>query len=63
MGLTRDVSGSWEICKHHSVPVNTNKGTINTNAIVTHSRISNRVHTVSKPYRPGFTRIVTRVNS
>jgi hypothetical protein len=26
-------------------------------ATVTHSLISNRVHTVSKPYRPGFTRI------
>jgi hypothetical protein len=26
------------------------------NATVTHSRISNRVHTVSKPHRPGFTR-------
>ena len=33
------------------------------NATVTYSRISNRVHAELKPYRPGFTCIVTRVNS
>jgi hypothetical protein len=30
---------------------------LHSNATVTHSRISNWVHTISKPYRPGFTRI------
>jgi hypothetical protein len=32
------------------------------NATVTHSRISNQVHTVSKPYRPGFTRMDPHLN-
>jgi hypothetical protein len=33
------------------------RGSSNFNATVTHSRISNRVHTELKPYRPSFTRI------